>query len=303
MLIYRRTSLLESSAQTLVNTVNCVGVMGKGIAKEFKQRDPEMFVAYKKICDDGKLTPGKLWLWRGRESWTLNFPTKMHWRNPSRLEWIEAGLTKFVSGYEKLGIREISFPRLGCGNGGLNWDDVRPLMERYLKALPIPIFIHDYSVDIGVPEHLESAVSRLREELPSEGSFLDFISALKRAVELTRGQLSDLRSGEPFAATFDKDGELTIEQGADSWTFGEDDLWSIWVSLQRGLLTGDRAGWFTSSGAKPLVSLLGLLPGVRPIEVEGLEGGPQLAVEYRARERRSVVPPNEPPRQLEISWP
>lgn len=302
MLIYRRTSLLESSAQTLVNTVNCVGVMGKGIAKEFKQRDPEMFVAYKKICDEKKLSPGKLWLWRGRDCWTLNFPTKVHWKNPSRLEWIEAGLAKFVSGYEKLGIREISFPRLGCGNGGLDWNDVRPLMEHYLKSLPIPIFIHDHSVDIGIPEHLEAAALRLRDELPSEGSFLDFVAALKRAVELTEGQLSDLRSGEPFTAAFNADDELTIEQGADSWTFSEDDLWSIWVSLQRGLLTGDRAGWFTSSGAKPLVSLLGLLPSVRPIEVEGLEGGPQLAAEYRGRDRRSAVAPNAPPRQLEMSW-
>src|SRR5688572_4179635 len=110
MLIYRRTSLLESSAQTLVNTVNCVGVMGKGIAKEFKERDPAMFRAYKKICDDHLLEPGKLWLWHGADYWTLNFPTKIHWRNPSRIEWIEAGLRKFVSGYEKLGIRDISFP-------------------------------------------------------------------------------------------------------------------------------------------------------------------------------------------------
>lgn len=302
MLIYRRTSLLESSAQTLVNTVNCVGVMGKGVAHEFKLRDPEMFAAYKRICDDKKLTPGKLWLWRGREFWTLNFPTKLHWRNPSRLEWIEAGLAKFVSGYEKLGIQEISFPRLGCGNGGLDWADVKPLMEHYLKSLPIAVYVHDYSVDIGIPEHLESIAARLRRELPTEGSFVDFVSALKRAVELTNGQLSDLRSGEPFTAEFSEDDELTIEKGTGSWTFSEDDLWSIWISLQRGLLTGDRAGWFTSSGAKQLVSLLGLLPSVRPIEVEGIEGGPQLAAEYRARDRKSAAAPSDPPRQLEMSW-
>ena len=124
MLTYRRTSLLESTAQTLVNTVNCVGVMGKGIALEFKKRQPDMFDAYKRICDKKLLTPGKLWLWRGNEHLTLNFPTKIHWRNPSKLEWIESGLRKFVENYKALGISEISFPRLGCGNGGLDWDDV-----------------------------------------------------------------------------------------------------------------------------------------------------------------------------------
>src|ERR1700730_5423988 len=78
MLIYRRTSLLESTAQTLVNTVNCVGVMGKGIAKHFKECKPEMFFEYKRICEKKLLAPGKLWLWRGADSLILNFPTKQH---------------------------------------------------------------------------------------------------------------------------------------------------------------------------------------------------------------------------------
>ncbi len=145
MLIYRRTSLLESSAQTLVNTVNCVGVMGKGLAQAFKEREPSMFAAYKRICDDRKLEPGKLWLWRGSDNWVLNFPTKIHWRSPSRIEWIEAGLQKFVAAYESQAITEISFPKLGCGNGNLDWSDVQPVMERYLKDLPIKVYIHDYT--------------------------------------------------------------------------------------------------------------------------------------------------------------
>ena len=109
MLIYRRTSILESPAQTLVNTVNCVGVMGKGLAHAFKEREPDMFKAYKRICDQKALVPGKLWLWRGSGSWVLNFPTKVHWRNPSRLEWIEEGLAKFVAAFMEQGITEISF--------------------------------------------------------------------------------------------------------------------------------------------------------------------------------------------------
>src|SRR4029077_5528254 len=133
MLIYHRTSIFDSPAQTVVNTVNCVGVMGKGIAAHFKDNYPEMFQAYKNPCAKKLLEPGKLWLWKASDRWILNFPTKRHWRYPSKLEWIDAGLKKFVAEYEKRGIVEISFPRLGCGNGGLQWDDVRPLMERHLS--------------------------------------------------------------------------------------------------------------------------------------------------------------------------
>jgi O-acetyl-ADP-ribose deacetylase (regulator of RNase III) len=142
MLIYRQTDLLESKAQTLVNPVNCVGVMGKGLAKEFRDREPEMFAGYKSLCEKKLLVPGQLWLWHGATSLILNFSTKQHWRNPSKLEWIEAGLEEFARRYQELGITEISFPRLGCGHGRLQWDDVRPLMEKHLGNLPIQIYIH-----------------------------------------------------------------------------------------------------------------------------------------------------------------
>lgn len=88
------------------------------------------------------LEPGKLYLWRKSEKWILLFPTKVHWRNPSKLEYIELGLKKFVDNWKKLGINSIAFPRLGCGNDNLNWNDVRPLMEKYLKDLPIDVYIY-----------------------------------------------------------------------------------------------------------------------------------------------------------------
>jgi len=155
MLTYKRTGLLEANTQTLVNTVNCVGVMGKGIAKAFKQREPNMFTAYKRICDDKLLEPGKLWLWRGSEQWVLNFPTKRHWRSPSKIEWVESGLDKFVQTFEAQGVTEIAFPKLGCGNGGLEWEEVKLLMERYLSDLPIPVFIHDYTCLTPKPEDFD----------------------------------------------------------------------------------------------------------------------------------------------------
>ncbi|PJF30997.1 MAG: hypothetical protein CUN51_05830 [Candidatus Thermofonsia Clade 1 bacterium] len=142
MIIYVEESLFNSPAQVLVNTVNTVGVMGKGVAKEFKRRYPQMAERYRELCERGLLTVGKLWLYRAPDKWILNFPTKKHWRERSRLKYIESGLQKFVATYRSRGITSISFPMLGCGNGQLNWDEVRPVMERYLKGLPIPTYIH-----------------------------------------------------------------------------------------------------------------------------------------------------------------
>jgi O-acetyl-ADP-ribose deacetylase (regulator of RNase III) len=222
MLLYRRTSLLESSAQTLVNTVNCVGVMG-GIAKDFKAREPKMFEAYKKLCEEKRLEPGKLWLWRGMENWTLNFPTKKHWRNPSQIEWIEAGLDKFVSGYEKLEIREISFPRLGCGNGGLDWKDVRPLMEMYLTNLKIEVYIHDYTVDVGLPEHLENVSRQLAAEPNHEPTFDSFLQDLTKIVALAGDTLVQLTPKQPLVAHTTADG-LVLESVGREWHFDEEAL-------------------------------------------------------------------------------
>ena len=144
MLQFHRTSLMSVKSQTVVNTVNTVGVMGKGIAAQFKKRFPKMFAEYKAVCSRGELEAGGLWLWKGSDQWVLNFATKKHWRSPSKIEYIEHGLQAFRTQYERLGIREIAFPRLGCGNGGLDWSDVRPLMVRYLSDLPISVFINDF---------------------------------------------------------------------------------------------------------------------------------------------------------------
>jgi O-acetyl-ADP-ribose deacetylase (regulator of RNase III) len=157
MLTYLHTSVLDSDAQTVVNTVNTDGVMGKGLAKEFKRRYPEMYRRYRELCKTGGFKVGQLWLWKGNGQWVLNIPTKTTWRRPSEVAYVEAGLRKFADTYEERGITEISFPRLGCGNGGLDWEtQVRPIMEQYLSPLPIPVYIHDYHADLGLPEHQEA---------------------------------------------------------------------------------------------------------------------------------------------------
>lgn len=128
---------LEGRAQVLVNPVNCKGTMGRGLALQFKQRYPAMFTEYQHRCRTGSLAIGRLYLWRPNRkgTWVLNFPTKDHWTEPSTLEIIEAGFKRFLEIYQSVGIKSIAFPRLGCGEGGLEWQEVEPLMLSYLNQL------------------------------------------------------------------------------------------------------------------------------------------------------------------------
>jgi O-acetyl-ADP-ribose deacetylase (regulator of RNase III) len=145
MINYVDSNLFQSPAKVLVNAVNTVGVMGKGIALRFKQTYPDMFKAYQRLCESDQFDIGQLWLYKTPDKWILNFPTKKHWRQKSRAEYIDMGLQKFVSTYNEQGITSISFPLLGCGAGGLDWQtQVQPLMEKYLRDLPITIYIHLY---------------------------------------------------------------------------------------------------------------------------------------------------------------
>ncbi|WP_107674862.1 macro domain-containing protein [Agrobacterium sp. LAD9] len=301
MLVYRRTDLFSSPAQTLVNTVNCVGVMGKGIAKEFKARDPEMFAAYKRICDQKLLSPGKLWLWHGSNYMTLNFPTKMHWKGPSKIEWIEAGLKKFVATYEEVGIKEISFPRLGCGNGGLDWEEVRPLMERYLSPLSLDTYIHDYAKDIGLPEHLEHVAERIKQQTSPALSFDAFMCDLDLAVDISGADLIDINTGQQISARM-VDETLQLETSKSCWTFERDDLRTVWMTLLKGLLTKEKASWLNDGSGSALLSLVSVLPQVRPIEIlYQHREEPEVALELVPTSRGSVVVPAANA-QAELSW-
>ncbi len=145
MITYVNGNLFESKAQVLVNAVNTVGVMGKGIAKAFKDKYPEMFTEYRDLCKQERLEVGMLHIYKTSNEWILNFPTKKHWRNKSELSYVETGLKKFLEIYETETITSIAFPQLGCGLGGLSWEkEVQPLMEKYLAEVPIEIYIHIY---------------------------------------------------------------------------------------------------------------------------------------------------------------
>lgn len=132
--------MFSSDAQTLVNTVNCVGIMGKGVAFEFKKRFPDMFEDYARRCERKAVKLGEPYIYEDKSGIKiLNFPTKDHWRSASRLSDIESGLTYLAEHYEKWGIKSIAMPPLGCGNGGLEWSEVGPLIYQKLYRLPIDI--------------------------------------------------------------------------------------------------------------------------------------------------------------------
>lgn len=139
MIRFTKGNLLEADVEALVNTVNTVGIMGKGIALMFKEAFPANFREYAAACKRGEVKLGRMFVTEDRSltgpRWIINFPTKKHWRNRTRIEWIEAGLADLRRVVEEKGIRSIAVPPLGCGQGGLSWAKVRPLIEKELGEL------------------------------------------------------------------------------------------------------------------------------------------------------------------------
>lgn len=135
-----RGDLLAAEAEALVNPVNCVGVMGAGLALQFKLAYPENFEAYRAACAAGQVQPGTMFVHPTglivRPRWIVNFPTKRHWRDAARLEDIVAGLQALAQEVQCRDIRSIAVPALGCGLGGLRWVEVRPCIESAFSALP-----------------------------------------------------------------------------------------------------------------------------------------------------------------------
>jgi O-acetyl-ADP-ribose deacetylase (regulator of RNase III)/uncharacterized protein YwgA len=149
MISVRIGDIFESNAQTLVNTVNCVGVMGKGIALEFKNRFPDMYDDYVQRCNAGQVKLGQPYLYqRLTPPWILMFPTKEHWRSVSRLEDIVAGLRYLRAHCREWGITSLGVPPLGCGQGQLEWRVVGPTLYRHLKQLDVPV---DLFAPFGTP--------------------------------------------------------------------------------------------------------------------------------------------------------
>lgn len=158
-------NLFSSDCQTLVNTVNCEGVMGAGIALEFKLRHADMFRRYVDLCRRGQLDIGKLWLYKPAEGsidtrWVLNFPTKRYWRLPTKREFLVEGLENFVATHRERGIKSIAFPLLGASHGKMDEDESQELMIEYLGNCDIPIEVYRYD-----PDAEDELYERFREAL------------------------------------------------------------------------------------------------------------------------------------------
>jgi O-acetyl-ADP-ribose deacetylase (regulator of RNase III) len=270
MLSYVSGNLFESPAQTLVNTVNTVGVMGKGIALTFKSLFPDMFREYQCLCERGQLRIGSLHVFPTDTKIILNFPTKQHWRNPSKLEYIEAGLQTFAATYEHAGIHSVAFPPLGCGNGELDFSAVRPLMERYLEPLPIRVYIYAPLPRAFVPEH--RSAEEMSAWLRASPAFL----ALDEVWEDLREYFRERRVVETIARAR----QFEVESATDSpdelrlWTPGrqfrlsKDDFQELWAQLREyGTVTSASVPVQLELRAPYMMGILNVLPYVKTLQM------------------------------------
>jgi O-acetyl-ADP-ribose deacetylase (regulator of RNase III) len=140
MIEFRTGDILQTDAEALVNTVNCVGIMGRGVALQFKKAFPENFKAYKAACNRQVVQPGRMFVFEtgyvGNPKYIINFPTKRHWKGKSRIEDVESGLRAFVDVIRERQIHSVAMPPLGSGLGGLHWPDVRRRIEEAIRSLP-----------------------------------------------------------------------------------------------------------------------------------------------------------------------
>jgi len=147
MISYTKGNLLQAEVDALVNTVNTVGIMGRGIALMFKERYPANFKKYAVACSLGEVVTGKMFITKTDElagpKWIINFPTKKHWRSPSKIEWIKEGLDDLRSFIESNQLKSIAIPPLGSGNGGLEWRQVKALIETELADLNVDIQVYE----------------------------------------------------------------------------------------------------------------------------------------------------------------
>lgn len=210
MITYTTGNLFDSKTEALVNTVNTVGVMGKGIALQFKRHYPENYKKYIRAYKNNELYIGRLLvtqehtLHEGKRT-IINFPTKTHWRKPSEYEYIEAGLKKLSSLVQQQGIRSVAIPPLGAGNGGLDWNKVKALIEHYLDGLDTEIIIYEPNAQIKEALNKERAkltparamLLAVLFDLTKSGEFVSEFAAEKAAYFLQR-----FGAQEQFGLTF-----------------------------------------------------------------------------------------------------
>jgi hypothetical protein len=277
--------------------------MGKGIALAFKRIYPEMFSEYQALCEEQQLQIGTLHLYRTANKWILNFPTKTSWRQPSRLEYIEAGLNRFREIYRDAGIYSIAFPPLGCGNGELSFDDVRPVMEKYLQDLPIDVFIYAPHQRHEPAEHRDPA--QIRAWLRSMPQYLGFDEVWSdlRTLLAEQNTFRTFSGSAEFSATLidEPGGEgIRVHAAGSTLRFTKEELCEQWAELrQHKILTTKDLPSNSSRRASYLFPLLAELPYVERIVLTdsylGLDLSPPLGIQLLP-----VVPSDAQQRELAI---
>jgi len=180
-------NIFSSNCQCIVNTINCIGVMGAGIAYECRLRYPQMFERYSELCKENLINIGILWLYKSNDKWILNFPTKYHWKYESKPDYLEKGLQKFLDTYKEKGITSIAFPLLGASNGGIPENVSIELMKKYLETCDIPVEIYYY--DPEAYDDLFLRFKNLWNSIPEQelskksGLRIDFVKKVKVALE------------------------------------------------------------------------------------------------------------------------
>ena len=178
---------------------------------------------------------GQLWLYKTEHKWVLNFPTKTDWRQPSRPEYIEAGLQKFADTYHVYRITSISFPMLGCGNGELDWEtQVQPLMEQYLEKLPVTVYVHLHHVkDRVTPEHRNiREVKRWLRGEPESLAFSEVWSDLVAEFQAPT-DIEPLDGGAPFTVRADAGREeLILETDAGTCILPAEAIMDLWHQVR-----------------------------------------------------------------------
>lgn len=170
MVEYKMGNLLEEDVEALVNSVNCVGVMGRGIALQFKRAFPDNFKAYAAACRREEVQPGRMFVFETRQltnpRYIINFPTKRHWREKARIEDIDAGLKALVTEIRQRRIRSIALPALGAGLGGLKWAEVRPRIDRALRELrDVRVVVFEPFGTSALPRSLSRAIEYLESDI------------------------------------------------------------------------------------------------------------------------------------------
>ncbi len=241
-------NLLDADVEAIVNTVNCVGVMGKGLALQFKQRFPENFRQYQQACQSGEAKAGQMLIVpTGRlinPRYIINFPTKRHWKNPSRLEDIQTGLQALIAEVKRLGVRSIAVPPLGCGNGGLDWTRVAPLIESAFAELPeVSVLIFEPQEKLKVdPSPIVTALpelNRARALLVCLMEQYSRVSDSLSALEIHRLAYLLQLAGEPLKLQFTKTASgvfaanlsLVLQQLEGHYLQGYDDR-DPWAEIQ-----------------------------------------------------------------------